>query len=130
MSGTTARDFGILFDDLLTPGRCGPDKNNSIVDVAGVCVGHANFMLGKYYINGNETRIATSPPQSVNSGVTAILPLGNIPIPNKSRKRSGSSPPDEGYGINTFVPAGWFALNGCGEMTGIHWIEESGILQG
>ncbi|HET6328408.1 MAG TPA: P1 family peptidase, partial [Planctomycetaceae bacterium] len=37
---------------------------------------------------------------------------------------------DEGYGINTSVPAGLFVLNGCGEMTGAHWVEESGILQG
>ena len=108
-----------------------PDTHNSIVDIAGVCVGHANFKIGKYYVNGNEKTVATPPPNTVNSGVTAILPLGNIPISsNSARQRADTDTNDEGFGINTFVPAGWFALNGCGEMTGMHWVEESGILQG
>ncbi|SFN19811.1 DmpA family aminopeptidase [Dokdonella immobilis] len=47
----------------------------------------------------------------VRTGVTAILPRG---------KASASSP----------VFAGWFALNGNGEMTGTAWIDESGQLEG
>jgi D-aminopeptidase len=52
---------------------------------------------------------------AVNTGVTAILPRGND---------------TDGDGIDTFVFAGWFSLNGNGEMTGTTWIEESGILEG
>ena len=48
--------------------------------------------------------------EAVRTGVTAILPRGK-----------GSSDP-------TF--AGWFSLNGNGEMTGTTWIEEAGFLEG
>jgi D-aminopeptidase len=47
----------------------------------------------------------------VRTGVTAILPRG---------ERSLDEP----------VFAGIFALNGNGEMTGAHWVEESGMLEG
>jgi L-aminopeptidase/D-esterase-like protein len=47
---------------------------------------------------------------AVRTGVTAILPRG---------KRSKDP-----------VYAGWFALNGNGEMTGTPWIDESGFLEG
>ncbi|HQX66301.1 MAG TPA: P1 family peptidase, partial [Dokdonella sp.] len=47
----------------------------------------------------------------VRTGVTAILPRG---------KASAGTP----------VFAGWFALNGNGEMTGTAWIDESGQLEG
>jgi D-aminopeptidase len=47
----------------------------------------------------------------VRTGVTAILPRGTA---------SASTP----------VFAGWFALNGNGEMTGTAWIDESGQLEG
>ncbi|HPG95490.1 MAG TPA: P1 family peptidase, partial [Dokdonella sp.] len=47
----------------------------------------------------------------VRTGVTAILPRG---------KDSAGKP----------VFAGWFALNGNGEMTGTTWIDESGQLEG
>jgi L-aminopeptidase/D-esterase-like protein len=46
----------------------------------------------------------------VRTGVTAILPRG----------RQSSDP----------VFAGWFSLNGNGEMTGTTWIEEAGFLEG
>ena len=49
--------------------------------------------------------------RAARTGVTAVLPLG---------KASGEHP----------VFAGWFALNGNGEMTGTTWIEESGFLEG
>jgi L-aminopeptidase/D-esterase-like protein len=47
---------------------------------------------------------------AIRTGVTAILPRG----------KTSSDP----------VFAGWFALNGNGEMTGTTWIEESGFLEG
>jgi D-aminopeptidase len=47
----------------------------------------------------------------VRTGVTAILPLG---------KESMRNP----------VFAGWYSLNGNGEMTGTTWVEESGFLEG
>ncbi|HSB08809.1 MAG TPA: P1 family peptidase, partial [Blastocatellia bacterium] len=47
----------------------------------------------------------------VRTGVTAILPRG---------KQSTNDP----------VFAGWFSLNGNGEMTGTTWVEESGFLEG
>ncbi len=46
----------------------------------------------------------------VRTGVTAILPRG---------KESKDA-----------VFAGWFSLNGNGEMTGAHWVEDSGFLDG
>ena len=46
----------------------------------------------------------------VRTGVTAIFPRGDDP----------KDP----------VFAGWFALNGNGEMTGTTWITESGFLEG
>jgi len=49
--------------------------------------------------------------RAVRTGVTAILPRGDKSL--------------EGD-----VFAGFFALNGNGEMTGTHWIEESGFLEG
>ncbi len=49
--------------------------------------------------------------RAVRTGVTAILPRG----PETNDKP---------------VFAGWFALNGNGEMTGTTWIEESGFLEG
>ena len=48
---------------------------------------------------------------SVRTGVTAVLPRGR-----------------EGVGLP--CAAGWYSLNGNGEMTGTTWIEESGALSG
>ncbi len=48
--------------------------------------------------------------ENVRTGVTAVLPRG----------KDFSDP----------VFAGWFSLNGNGEMTGTTWIEESGFLEG
>ena len=47
----------------------------------------------------------------VRTGVTAILPAGQA-------------------GAHRSLPAAYFSLNGNGEMTGTHWIEESGLLEG
>ncbi len=49
--------------------------------------------------------------RAARTGVTAVLPRGAA---------SAESP----------VFAGWFSLNGNGEMTGTTWIEESGFLEG
>lgn len=49
--------------------------------------------------------------RAARTGVTAVLPLGD-----ETLRRP--------------VFAGWFALNGNGEMTGTTWIEESGFLEG
>ena len=46
----------------------------------------------------------------MRTGVTVILPRGQ-------------KNPDPVY-------AGWFSLNGNGEMTGTTWVEESGFLDG
>ncbi len=48
--------------------------------------------------------------EAVRTGVTVVLPRGK-----------GSKDP---------VFAGWFSLNGNGEMTGTTWVEESGFLEG
>jgi D-aminopeptidase len=45
----------------------------------------------------------------VRTGVTAILPLGR-------------------NGVGTSCPAGWFSLNGNGELTGTAWLDEVGAL--
>ena len=48
---------------------------------------------------------------SVRTGVTAILPAGR-------------------QGALAHLPGAFFSLNGNGEMTGSHWLEEAGLLQG
>ena len=61
---------------------------------------------------GHATVIEDLPDgRAARTGVTAILPRG----------RGSLLQP---------VFAAWFALNGCGEMTGTTWIEESGQLDG
>jgi D-aminopeptidase len=60
---------------------------------------------------GYTTLIEGSGKHAVRTGVTAILPRGRTTL-EKS------------------VFAGVFSLNGNGEMTGTHWIEESGFLEG
>lgn len=80
-----------------------PGKWNAITDVPGVEVGEVTLNSG----SGKLVR-GRGP---VRTGVTAILPRGKL------------SPADP-------VFAGWFALNGNGEMTGTTWVEESGQLYG
>jgi D-aminopeptidase len=78
-----------------------PGPLNAITDVAGVEVGY------KTLISGEGPLIIGKGP--VRTGVTAILPRGQ-----KGTKS---------------VFAGFFAGNGNGDMTGTHWIEESGLLE-
>ncbi len=78
-----------------------PGRWNAITDVAGVEVGYRTLIDG-----GGALERGYGP---VRTGVTAILPLG--------RDRTGTS-----------CPAGWFSLNGNGEMTGTAWLDEVGAL--
>ena len=79
-----------------------PGPLNAITDVAGVEVGQTTI------IRGDGKLVAGEGP--VRTGVTAIFPRG---------KNNDAA-----------VFAGWFSLNGNGEMTGTTWIEEAGILEG
>ncbi len=73
---------------------------NAITDVDGVHVGHTTLLSGE-----GELVVGEGP---VRTGVTAVLPRGKTYDP---------------------VFAGWYDLNGNGEMTGRTWIEESGFLE-
>lgn len=88
--------------DLNIPFDGDPGAWNAITDVPGVEVGYTTL------INGDgKLQVGVGP---VRTGVTAILPRG----------KAAFDP----------VFAGWFSLNGCGEMTGTAWLEESGFLEG
>jgi D-aminopeptidase len=87
--------------DLGIPFRGNPGVLNAITDVAGVSVGHVTLISG-----GGRLKVGKGP---VRTGVTAVLPRGKQYDP---------------------VFAGWYSLNGNGEMTGTTWIEESGFLEG
>src|SRR4051794_22129335 len=88
--------------DLGIPFDGTPGPLNAITDVKGVEVGHTTLISG----NG-KLAIGTGP---VRTGVTAVLPRG----------KESADP----------VFAGWFSLNGNGEVTGMTWLEESGLLEG
>src|SRR5215472_9425368 len=75
-----------------------PGPLNAITDVSGVEVGQVTLISGE-----GKLQVGKGP---VRTGVTAILPRG---------KDSMSNP----------AFAGWFSLNGNGEMTGTTWVEES-----
>ena len=75
-------------------------KLNTITDVAGVTVGQVTI------IKGDGTLVKDKGP--IRTGVTAILPRGKDFAP---------------------VYANWYTLNGNGDMTGTHWITESGFLE-
>jgi D-aminopeptidase len=79
-----------------------PGPRDAITDVRGVAVGYTTLVEG-----AGALRVGHGP---VRTGVTAILPRG-----------LASHEP---------VFAGWFPLNGNGEMTGTAWIDESGFLEG
>jgi L-aminopeptidase/D-esterase-like protein len=87
--------------DLGIPFDGNPGPNNAITDVAGVEVGY------KTLISGEGPLVRGKGP--VRTGVTAILPRG---------KADGRA-----------VFAGFFSGNGNGDMTGTHWVEESGVLE-
>ena len=89
--------------DVGVPFDGAPGPFNAITDVAGVAVGHTTLNYGE-----GKLQIGQGP---VRTGVTAVLPRG---------KDSMNDP----------VFAGWWSLNGNGEMTGTTWVEESGFLEG
>jgi L-aminopeptidase/D-esterase-like protein len=89
--------------DLGVPFDGTPGALNAITDVSGVLVGHATLISGE-----GKLQVGKGP---VRTGVTAVLPRG---------KDSMNNP----------VFAGWWSLNGNGEMTGTTWVEESGFLEG
>jgi len=86
--------------DLGIPFSGQPGPLNAITDVRGIEVGHVEIIRGDGPLVKGEGPVRT--------GVTAILPRGRTYDP---------------------VFAATYALNGNGEMTGIHWIEESGFLE-
>ena len=80
-----------------------PGQYNAITDIPGVTVGFTTL------IRGNATLTDLNQEPVIRTGVTAIRPRGENPDP---------------------VYAAWYSLNGCGEMTGTSWVEESGFLYG
>lgn len=88
--------------DLGVPFEGTPGPLNAITDVAGVEVGMTTLIKGD-----GPLKVGEGP---VRTGVTVILP----------RPKFNVDP----------VYAGWFSLNGNGEMTGTTWVEESGLLAG
>lgn len=97
----SAEPMPIRARDLGIPFEGQPGPLNAITDVAGVTVGHTTL------IEGDGPLVVGQGP--VRTGVTAILPRGKAYDP---------------------VFAGWYSLNGNGEMTGTAWVEESGFLEG
>ncbi len=83
-----ARDYGIVI------GVLKPGKNNAITDVPGVKVGHVTIRKG----------------DSINTGVTAILPYSGNIFQNK-------------------VPAAIHTGNGFGKLTGYSQVEELGNIE-
>jgi D-aminopeptidase len=79
-------------------GTAGP--LDAITDVAGVAVGHVTLIEGK-----GKLEVGKGP---VRTGVTAIFPRGTRDLSD--------------------VFAGWFSLNGNGEMTGTAWIDDYALL--
>src|SRR6266536_4063585 len=89
--------------DLGIPFEGMPGEFNSITDVPGVEVGYTTLISGE-----GKLEVGKGP---VRTGVTAILPRGRP-------------------SLNDPVYAGFFNMNGNGEMTGTAWVEESGFLEG
>ncbi|HSC28415.1 MAG TPA: P1 family peptidase [Vicinamibacterales bacterium] len=88
--------------DLGVPFEGAPGPLNAITDVKGVEVGFSTIIRGSGALKVGEGPVRT--------GVTAVLPRG----------KAGEEP----------VMAGWFSMNGNGEMTGTTWIKEGGFMEG
>ena len=84
-------------------GRMTPGPNNAITDVAGVRVGHTTLIRGD-----GPLRVGEGP---VRTGVTVVVP-------------------HDGDVWTEPVFAGAHRLNGNGELTGLEWIREHGMLAG
>ncbi len=87
--------------DLGLPATWTRGTSNAITDVAGVEVGYTTLISGS-----GPLRVGEGP---VRTGVTVLFPRG---------REAGDT-----------VFAGWFSLNGNGEMTGTTWIEQSGRME-
>ena len=100
VSSPSAQERAVRARDLGIPFRGEPGPLNAITDVAGVEVGFTTLISGEGKLVEGKGPIRT--------GVTAILPRGR-----------------------TFDPvfAAHHVLNGNGDMTGTHWVQESGFLE-
>ncbi|MGH2558305.1 MAG: P1 family peptidase [Thermomicrobiales bacterium] len=85
----------------ITLGRLETGRWNAITDVTGVSVGHTTI------IRGDGPLVVGQGP--MRTGVTVVVPR------------------DENVGAEP-VFAGYHVLNGNGEMTGLPWIDEAGLL--
>lgn len=83
-------------------GRYSPGPKNSLTDIPGVLVSTLSIHDSEKYPN--------AAPKSINTGLTTILPRKDC------------------FDKASF--SGIFRFNGSGEMTGSHWIEETGLLHG
>jgi D-aminopeptidase len=96
------KDKGLRARDAgIVVGELTPGPNNAITDVEGVRVGHSTIVQGEGALVVGEG--------PVRSGVTVVRPR-------------------EGLTRDEPVFAGPHRLNGNGEMTGLEWIRESGLL--
>ena len=86
----------------LTIGHLMPGPNDAITDVAGVRVGHSTIVRGEGQLVVGEGPVRT--------GVTVVCP------------REGLTREDPAF-------AGSHRFNGNGEMTGLEWIREAGMLE-
>jgi D-aminopeptidase len=84
-------------------GRLTPGENDAITDVPGVLVGHTTLVAGD-----GPLVVGRGP---VRTGVTVVVPHG-----------------DDVWTEPLF--AGCHRLNGNGELTGLEWVRESGLLGG
>ena len=82
--------------DLGVPFEGKPGRYNAITDVTGVKVGHSTIIKGE-----GKLKVGRGP---IRTGVKALLPRG-----------------DKSYADPVF--AGWYSLNGNGEMSGSTWVE-------
>ena len=78
-----------------------PGQLNAITDGPGVRVGHTTLHKGHGPLVPGQGPVRT--------GVTVIIPRDDV--------------------WNHKVPAGGFVFNGTGEMTGLAWVEEAGVLE-
>jgi len=83
-------------------GTLAPGPNDAITDVAGVLVGQVTKIEGD-----PGPLVAGNGP--VRTGITAVIPRADVWMQR--------------------VAAATYSLNGNGEMTGTHWVEEAGFLE-
>lgn len=87
-------------------GRFPPGHLNSLTDVPGVLVHTQSIHLPA--ISPSPSSPTKAGTGAVNTGLTTILPRANF--------------------FHSACYAGLFRFNGSGELTGSHWIEETGLL--